>query len=423
MKKLTFNTPIAALMLGVSAISFSHTAVAQKSNAPVVCPGYEKGTTQLVGERTGKKVQRAFEAYNEDRVDEALQILMDIESSDEFDKAYVNRFVGNLLAAREGEGNRALNRLTSAVEPKVLNDLEHAQTLKLIGDLSMQEEKYSEAIKWYNKWMDFTCKEDPDVYTRLAQAYYEAKQIAKIIEPADKAIALYDEPNKNPYVLKMTSFYERKMYPETVKVAEELVSLFPEEPKWWTQLGLFYILIEEYKKSLGIFEIAYNNGWLTKENQIKQLAQLYASNGIPYKAARLMEKHLKEGLVEDSATNLAAVANSFHQAKNYDTAANFYGKAAAKSSDPDHYKKQGTLLIVAEDYKNAVVALENALERGAKDVGKIHFSLMEAHFYLGNFKKAYEYAEMAKKDSSIRRNANAWVPYIKEKAKNRGITI
>ncbi|WP_425483733.1 tetratricopeptide repeat protein [Alteromonas ponticola] len=422
MMKLKFNKPIMALMLGASSMMFSHAGFAQ-SNAPVVCPGYEKGNTKLVGERTGKKVQRAFEAYNEDLVDEALEILMDIDPSDDFDKAYVNRFIGNLLAAREGEGNKAYNYLISSVEPKVLNDLEHSQTLKLIGDLSMQEEKYSEAIKWYNQWMDFTCKEDADVYTRLAQAYYESKQLEKMIEPADKAIALYDEPNKNPYVLKLTSYYERKMYPETVKVSEQLVSLFPEEPKWWTQLGLFYILVEDYKKSLATFEVAYLNGWLDKENHIKQIAQLYASNGIPFKSATVMEKHVKSGLVEDNASNLATIANSYHQAKNYKTAANYYGRAAAKSSDPDHYRKQGTLLIVAEDYKNAITALENALERGVDDPGKIHFSLMEAHFYLGNFKRAFEYAEMAKKDNSIRRNANAWVPYIKEKAKNRGINI
>lgn len=421
MMKRTFKMSAVALVMGFGAVIAAPAAMAQ--SAAVVCPGYEKGKTTLVGERTGKKVQKAFEAYNEDRVDEALEILYDIDTSDEFDKSYVGRFIGNLLAAREGQGTKALGYLTDSVQPKVLNDTEHAQTLKLIGDLSMQENKYNDAVKWYKEWMDFTCKEDPDVYTRMAQAYYESKQLDKMVEPADKAIALYEKPNKNPYVLKLTSYYERKMYPETVAVAEELVSKFPENGRWWTQLGFFYMLVEDFKKGLSTFDLAYEQGFLKKANEIKTLAQLYATNGVPYKAAKLMEKYIDSGLLEDNADMLASVANSYHQAKNYDLAANYYGKAAAKSSDPEHYRKQGTLLLVAEDYDGAIRALNSALDRGAENPANIHFSLMEANFYKGDFKAAYEHVQEAKKDRSMRRNASAWEPYIKEKAKNRGINI
>jgi tetratricopeptide (TPR) repeat protein len=421
MMKRTFKMSAVALVLGAGAILSAPVALAQ--SAPVVCPGYEKGKTTLVGERTGKKVQKAFEFYNLDQVDEALGVLYEIDSSDDFDKAYVQRFIGNLLAAQEGQGTKALGYLVNSVEPKVLNDLEHSQTLKLLGDLSMQENKYTDAIKWYSAWMDFTCKEDADVYTRLAQAYYESKQLDKMIEPADRAIALYDEPNKNPYVLKLTSYYERKMYPQTVAVAEDLVRNFTDEPRWWTQLGFFYLLVEDFKKGLSTFELAYNQGYLKKDSEVKTLSQLYQTNGMPYKAAKVLEEGVKSGLIAEDADMLASIANAYHQAKNYKTAANIYAKAAAKSSDPEHYRKEGTLRLVAEDYKGAIKALENALERGAEDPAKIHFTLMEANFYAGDFRAAYAHVLEAKKDRSLRRNASAWEPYIKEKAKNRGINI
>jgi len=420
MMKRTFKMSAFALVLGAGAV-FSAPVLAQSS--PVMCPGYEKGKTTLVGERTGKKVQKAFEFYNEDQIDEALNILYEIDPSEEFDAAYVDRFIGNLLASQEGQGSKAMGYLVSSVEPKVLNDLEHSQTLKLLGDLSMQENKYTDAIKWYIAWMDFTCKEDADVYTRLAQAYYESKQLDKMIEPSDRAIALYEKPNKNPYVLKLTSYYERKMFPQTVSVAEELVRNFPEEPRWWTQLGFFYLMVEDYKKGLSTFEIAYNQGYLKKESEIKTLAQLFQTNDMPFKAAQIMEKHVKSGLLTDDAEMLASIANAYHQAKNYDTAATYYARAASKSSDPEHYRKQGTLLLVAEDYKGAIKALNNALERGVENPEKVHFTLMEANFYAGNFKAAYNHVQQAKKDRSLRRNASAWEPYIKEKAKNRGINI
>ena len=422
MIKSSFRHSAIALVLSAGAV-ISAPAVQAQTSQPVVCPGYEKGKTTLVSERTGKKVQKAFEAYSEDRVDEALQLLYDINASDDFDKAYVARFIGNLLAGQDGQGTKALGYLTQAVDNKVLNDLNHADTLKLTADLSMQEKKYNDAIGYYQKWMDFTCKEDPDVYTRMTSAYYSAKQLDKMIDPANKAIALYEEPKKNPYVLKLQSYFERKMYKETIEVAEELVTVFPSEGEWWVRLGFFYMLVEDYAKALSIFEIAYDQGFLKKENEIKTLSQLYATNGIPFKSAKLYEKYVNEGLIAKDAKNYSALANTFHQSKDYKSAAKYYQKAAELSSDPEHYRKQGVLLLVAEDYKGAIKALTAAIDRGAEDQAKIHFSLMEANFYLGDFKKAFYHVGQAKKDKALRRNAVAWEPYIKEKAKNRGINI
>ena len=421
MIKNVIKTSLLASVLGGSLLISAN--VSAQSTPPIACPGYEKGKTSLVGERTGKKVQRAFEAYQQDLVDEALEILYDIDAKDDFDKAYVGRFIGNLLAAMEGQGGKALGYLNSAVSPRVLNDNEHVATLRLIGDLSMQEKKYVNAIEHYEKWMEVTCKEGADVYTLIAQAYYELGQLDKVIEPADKSIALYEEPNKNPYILKLTSFYERKLYPQTVKVAEDLVKNFPEDKQWWTQLGFFYMLVEDYPRALSTFEIAYGQGYLTKVSEIKAFAQLYATNDVPIKSAKIQDKYIKEGLIPRDADSLAALANTYHQAKEYNEAANFYGQAASLSSDPEHFRKQGVLLLTAERYKESIVALNKALERGAEDPGRIHFSLMEANFYAGDFRAAMMHVKEAKKDSSTRRNASAWEPYIREKAKNRGIKV
>ncbi len=395
-------------------------------SAPVICPGYKKSSTNIVGERAGKKIQKALESYNNDLVDEALEILYEINAKDGYDRAFTDNFIGKMLAGKDNQGPKALEYLEGSVKNKELNDSEHANTMRLVADLSMQEKKYENAIKWYNNWMEFTCKKDADVYTRIAQAYYETKQLPKMIEPADKAIALYEKPNKNPYVLKLTSYYERKMYKETVDVSEVLVKTFPETGEWWVRLGFFYMLVENYPKALSTFEIAYNQGYLSKKSEIKALVQLYATNEIPYKAAKILDKYMGTGLIDKDEKTLANLANSYHQAREYKTAASFYEQAAKLANGKDAadlYRKQGILLLSAEDYKGAVKALETALERGADQQGRIYIALMESNIYLGNFRTAYAHAEKAKKFKNVARNARAWAPYIKEKAKNRGIKI
>ncbi|MFQ3235979.1 MAG: tetratricopeptide (TPR) repeat protein [Paraglaciecola sp.] len=418
------NKYITTFLVGATfAVSTLGSSFASAQSAAVVCPDYKRGPTNIPGERTGKKVQKAFEAYSNDLVDEALTILYDIDTSQSFDRAFTDRFIGNLLATKSESGAKALEYLEKSVSSKALNDTEQAGTLRLIADLNMQEKRYEKAVGWYQQWMDFTCKEDADVYLRMGQALYENQQYADMIAPLNKSITLDDKPNKNAYALKLTSYYSRKLFKETVEVAEEMVKIFPENKANWTQLGFFYMLVEDYKKGLSAFEMAYNQGYLTKASEIKALTQLYATNEIPYKAAWLYEKHMKEGLFEKDEKVLSSLANSWHQAKDYKKAAAYYGEAAKISSDPELYRKQGTLLLSSEQYKDALQALQMALDTGADDIGRIHMAMMEANFYTGNFRSAHKHVLEAKKDKSTARSARSWEPYIKEKAKNRGITL
>jgi regulator of sirC expression with transglutaminase-like and TPR domain len=408
--------------------SYSTLAIAQQS-AAIICPGYEPSKTQLLGERSGKKLQRAYEVYlNEElderqRVKEAISMLRDIDSKEDFDTATVDRFLGQLLVSEEGKQLEALSLLTRAAELGVLNDKDQADILKLVADLSIQEEKYENSIKYYKKWMAFTCKKDPDIYTRMAKAYTEMKDFDNVLLTADLAIANYAQPNKNPFALKINAFHEKKQYDGAVEVAEILVSFFPEEKNWWSQLGFFYMLVEDYTKALSTFSLAHKQGYLTKRSEFKALAQLYASSDVPYKSAQLQKKYMASGMLESEASDIASLANTLQLAREYSEAAKYYGQAAAKSANPDHYRKQGVLLLTAEDYRGAVTALTKSIESGIDEEGKVHFSLMEANFYMGNFLKAYDHATQAQKDPSLRRNALAWIPYIKQKAENRGVKI
>jgi len=81
------------------------------------------------------------------------------------------------------------------------------------------------------------------------------------------------------------------------------------------------------------------------------------------------------------------------------------------------------MLLTAGDYKGAVEALKMSLINNQENEGKVQYALIEAYFYLGDYKAAMAAAQEAKKDSGIRKNALAWDPYIKTKASNRGIRI
>jgi tetratricopeptide (TPR) repeat protein len=421
MKNLSKVTALALLIsLGGSVVS--PTVMAK--------PNYEeiekrkKAKTKIMGERTGKKVVKAFDLYNEEDIDGALALLLELKPSNAFDKATVNFYLGQLNAQKENY-SAAVKYMKLAISEDVLNFKDQAQSMKLMGDLYAGTKKYKEAKEIYMDWMDFTGEEDANVYIRIAQANYELKAFKDVIAPADRAIALEkpDDRKKAPYDLKIGAFYELKDYKNVVKVAETVLKTWPEMPKSWTQLGKFYMQVEDYKKGLSTMEMAYKNGHFETEVDYKILTSFYSLNEIPYKAGALFEKAMKEDKVKRTKQNVIAMASYYHQSKEIAKASKYYQEAGKFDNDAELYRKSGALLLQSEKFSQSVKALNKALELGSKKKGRIYADLADAYFQQEKYKKAYSAIMESAKDPKTRKFAKSWSSFIKEKAARKGVKI
>jgi tetratricopeptide (TPR) repeat protein len=146
-------------------------------------------------------------------------------------------------------------------------------------------------------------------------------------------------------------------------------------------------------------------------------------NDIPIKAAKILEKYIKSGLVEKDERMLTSIASSYQQSREFKEAADFFGQSALLASDPDLYQKQGMAYYAIEKYSNSIAALQKALDGGSDKKGAIHLAIMQANFDNGDFRAAFKHVKEAKKDKSTARNARSWEPYIRTKAENRGIKL
>lgn len=419
---MKYSTKFAALVLtsaiGLSSVSTDALAFAKDNS---------DRKTYTLSERVGKKVTKVYDLYAADQIDEALVMALEIKPKKPYDKAYMAKFLGSMYAGQKGKGLEAIKYIQAAVDADILSTNEHASAIRTLADLQVQEKQFKDAVKNYKLWMDFTGKEDPKVYIRIGVAYMELKEYSNVIEPADKAIALQKaKPEDGPYRLKLGAYYESKQPKKAIGVLEVMVGLFPTEAKYWAQLGQFYMLNEQYKKALETMHIAYINGYLTTKSQILVLAQLYTNNMIPYRAAALLEKHMKAGLIERDERMLKQIASSWHQAKELKKAIKFYGEAAAIENNGELYYKQGTLAFELEKHRDAIKALKLALgDEKLRKPDNAMFTLAQAYFYNGQYKTAIKTMRTVQKakTKSVAKNAGVWIKYIKDTAKRRNVTI
>ncbi len=403
------------LLLSLSLGMTANAAAAEK------CP-IEKRQSKAVGERAAKKVQKSFKAYTEGNLDDAIAILLEANPKAKFDKAYVDRMLGNFYAEKAQMGT-AIKYLKSAVDADILGGTDHGASLRLYADLLLQEKQYKEAITYYNKWMDFTCKVDGTVFKRVGIAYSELKQWDKVLEVADKGLALIDKPDKGLYQMKLTAYFNKKQYKNAIKVLEIMVPLFQDDKRLWLQLAQFYLLTEDYDKSLATYDLAYKNGFLETAASITRLSQLMAQKGAPYQAAKIYDKHMKSGLIKKDEKTLNILAGFYHNAKDMKRAAKFYGEAAAVKNDAALYLKQGRLLAIDRQFKAAIPVFKKALDAGLKNPGEAEFELALAYLGLKQYKSAYRSAVKASKDKKTARSAKSYITYIKEKARVHNVTL
>ncbi|MGI2175737.1 tetratricopeptide repeat protein [Shewanella ulleungensis] len=415
MRKVTSIATALLLSVCTSAMLSSSALAAEKCEI-------DKRQSRAVGESAAKKVQKSFEAYTEGNLDQAISILLEANAKNDFDKAYVDRMLGNFYAEK-GQMGTAIKYLKTAVDADILGGTDHAATMRLYADLLLQEKKFKEAIPYYYKWMDFTCKADAQMYRRIGIAYTELKDWNKVLQVADKGLSLAETPDKGLYQMKLTAYFNQKKYKDAVKVLEVMVPLFQEDKRLWVQLAQFYLMTEDYDKSLATYDLAYKNGFLETDGNITRLAQLLAQKGSPYKAATIFEKHMKSGLIAENEKSLSTLAGFYHNAKELKEAANYYGKAAAISGKGDLFLKQGRILALDQKFNDAIPVLKKALDAGIDNPGEAQFELALAYLSLKKYKSAYNRAVLAANDKKTERSARSYISYIKEKARIHNVTL
>ena len=416
LKKLT-SALVIATALSVTATAAS--AAVQPDMAKV--EDRKARRTQIVGERVGKTLVTAFDLYNEEKLDEAIAALQGVSSNNEFDTATLNRFLGNLYATKDEK--QSIKYLTLAVKPDVLAFNDQAASMRLLADMLLQDKQYQQAIKAYESWIMFTGEQSSDVYVRIANAYHLMNQYDKVLSPADDAIRFAKKPEPNHYLLKMSALYELKRYKELVAHSEIMVQMFPENKQFWVYLGNFYTLTEEFAKSLTTLQLAYSQGYLEKDSEVRMLAQMYANNSIPYKAATTMEKHMKSGLVKKDKNNLNFIASNYQSAREFLKAAEYYGELAKLTNEADAYRRQGSSYLAVQRYNDAIASFDKALSMNVDKPSSVYMSLVDAYFYQKKYKEAYAALMNAKKDPAMSRQVRSWESYIKDKAKQKGITL
>ena len=169
-----------------------------------------------------------------------------------------------------------------------------------------------------DSWFAISEDPGPEAYVLKAQIFYQLEDYRAGIEPIRTALevatAKGQELRENWYRLLNVFYYELEDYPNVIEVLGTIINIWPKE-EYFTQLSAMYGLEGNDAAQLGLYETAFEAGWLDQGTELVQLSQLLLQADAPIKAAYIMEAGLEDGTIESNEVNFRVLAQAYQLAQ------------------------------------------------------------------------------------------------------------
>ncbi|GAA6203507.1 MULTISPECIES: hypothetical protein [Thalassotalea] len=371
--------------------------------------------------RVYAQLARAQKLADEEGKQAGLEVLGEVEnridSLNSYEKAMLWNFYGFMHYGNE-DLDAAIDSFEKVIAEVAIPEPLRLSTLYSLAQLSMQQQKYRETLTYLKQWQQVNTKElTADQHILFAQVYYQDKQFAPSLASINKAIDEAKSKNKLPkenwLILQRANYYELKQPKKVTEVLESLVKYY-EKPEYWLQLSGMYGEIGQEAKQLAAMETAWQAGYITKAQDIVTLAQLYRFNGIPYKAATLLEETIADGRIVANERHYEMLAQAYLAAKNDRKAIPALIKAGEINETGKFDAQLAQAYLNLENWHLAIKSADSALTKGGIDrVGDMHLIIGMSYFNLAQFEQSLAALKEAEQITSSAKMASQWYKYVK----------
>ena len=415
---------LAALVLSLQAVAADETPTAADETPSATIDLYalqkdrgRKAEIYPVAQRIQRYIAAAAKEVDAGDPQAAASLLqkLDPKRLNPYERALVYRMLA-FIAYGANELDVAIEYFVKFLDEEMMSIRAEAKARYNIAQLHAQLHQWQEAIDWLNSWLLYTESPDPGGFYLMGIAYFQLEDFDAAILQTTKAVRFRPNPQESWIRLLAALYAQKEDYKNAAPVLEELVLRFPKKA-YWVQLSLIYGAHENYRRSLSVQQVAYAQGFLTEDNELRRLARSYLYHELPYPAAQVLDKALEAGAIEPDSGAFELLANSWIAAREYQRSLDPLRSAAKLSEDGNLYVRLGQVHMQSESWSEASALLEKAVEKGGlKDLGNAELLLGIAYYNGAHVARARSSFLRARKHDSTRKAANRWITHLDTEA-------
>ncbi|MUJ36563.1 tetratricopeptide repeat protein [Aliivibrio fischeri] len=354
---------------------------------------------------TANKVQRAQSLQQQEKLNEAIEVLGGVNTSKAYDKAFVARMLG-VFYWENNQKSLAIKNLDYAVSSGELKDIQAWVTERMLADLLLMDQQYQKALPHYYQLVKSIPKNEKgkELWLRIAQIHYQLSEFSSTLKAIQRYESYRQPDSLTPLSLKFGSQVQLKQWKPVIPTLERLIVLEPEKLTWWRQLVTAHLQLHQTKQALSVLVLADRKGLLLPEQDIMLLAQLYAKQGIPEQAAITLKRLSKANTDVDLLVEQAVY---WQQAKEWQQSILYWGKAAKVS--PRYYWQEAQLLLQQKEYQLALASLAKVKDPKKKQA--VLLAQAKAYYKLNRIEESLIKAKKAN-DITSTNETKGWVNYL-----------
>jgi tetratricopeptide (TPR) repeat protein len=419
------SLPLLAVQVVVSqlATDFGYAApgVAQAQDEEEKKKPQETRRTPALRNKVYERLAEAQAFIEAKQYEEALEVLRDME--DDSGKRALNSYelanLYNLFAFvyySQEDFKGALGAYEQVINQPDIPLAMEINTRYTVAQLYFVMEDWQGGIDALHDWFKVADAPSAQAYILLGQGYYQLKDYSNALKNTLTAVNMYKEKGKVPkeqwYSLLRFLYFEKNDIPMTVATLEEMIVHYPKK-QYWVQLSHMYGESKDEKRQLAAMETAYVQDLLDKDREQVTMAYLYLNAEVPYKAARVLDKGIKNESVEDSSKTLEILGNSWRQAQEVKKSIPVMEQAADKSEEGELFCRLGSVYLDNDQFKEAIAANKKGLARkGVKRRDNCQLVLGMAYFNTQQYSNARKAFKEAAKDKRSKKYADQWMKYM-----------
>ena len=248
-------------------------------------------------------------------------------------------------------------------------------------------------------------KEDLTKLSNRERDIEQKKAIEESIVDLDRSVAnLAIGPTKeNWWLLLRAAHFELDDIKNVRVILERLLIEWPKK-EYWTQLSAVYGQLKFDDKQISSYRTAYEEGFLVRSNELVQMAQLYLSMEVPYKAAVILQKGVDAGQVDLEVKNWRLLSQAWFLAQDDQMAIAALREAAKLSDDGELDIRLARSLANTANFEGCVNSATTAISKGdLKRDDESYITLGMCQFEVASYEDSKESFGFAEIDAERRK--------------------
>lgn len=360
---------LARIALCVAALLMSATAFAAKkpSKKGDEFPNATRTSPKIVmSEREKRELTKAGDLIDDDKGMEALPIIDKVLGNEKASK-YVQAYALQLKSRAYWDADddeRGLAELIKAIDLDAMPNESQFGLLYRAAQMSVQLEKYSEALGMLERWEKESGQNTPDSLALKGNLFYRTERYQDAIDTMKQAIARSDEPHESWTQILMASYFELEQYDEAAALLQAQLARNPNDFKLMKNLAMVYVNADKYPQAIEVLSKARAQNLITSQDDYLQLAKLYANADKTKEAAETMQEGFAKNVIKPSAQAYHLLGDFCAQSDQDECAIEAYTKASPLATDGNVDYQLGYFLYYSDRSAEARQALDRAISKG-----------------------------------------------------------